>query len=281
MLFRTFLAIFFFSLAVARPSSAQSQGPNPAPLPQQPAPGYQQPAPGYQQPAPGYQQPAPGYQQPAPGYQQPPAGYQQAPAGYQPQPPPSAYAQPGYGYAQPLPPPPQRSELQWSMRFCLLDLIFGRATAELEYAFAGPLSLTLAPQYIFGDRRGERNYGVTASGAGLYGELAIWVEGRPLRGYFLKAHAGHAWVKFHGDNNAEVDVPETKLGFLFGSQSIYGGWFTVTGGIGVAVDTESQDRDIAGRDTRNGDPVTYRILASGILGNGWDLLSQISLGGSF
>jgi hypothetical protein len=159
--------------------------------------------------------------------------------------------------------------------------LFGRATGELEYAFAGPFSITIAPQYIFGDRRADRNSNVTATGSGIYGELGLWVEGRPLRGYFLKAHAGHAWVKFHGDNDAEVDVPETKLGLMFGSQSIYGGWFTLSGGFGVAIDTQSEDRDIPARDSKTNMPFTYTVPAAGLFGNGWDLLSQIGIGGSF
>jgi len=288
---------------VARPSFAQN-APAPAPstlppLPSQgPAPTYpSQPAnPGYQQPPPGYQQPPPGYQHP-PGYQQPPSGYQQPAPGYPPpQPPPGqppgyppqtvapAYGQPPYPayYAQPpLPPPPQRRELQWSIRFNIFDLIFGRATAEIEYAFAGPFSLTIAPQYIFGDPRQDRDLGITAKGAGIYGELGVWVEGRPLRGYFLKGHVGYANVTFHGDNDQTVDAPETRLGLMFGSQSIYGGWFTLTGGFGVAYDTQSREYSINGRDTRSGVAQLATIPASGLFGNGWDLLSQIGIGGSF
>jgi hypothetical protein len=271
------------ALTVARPSNAQTPPPaSSAPLPPLPAGGPNSPPPnpqpGYQQPAPGYQQPPPGYQQPPPGYQQPPPGYQQPPPGYQ-QP---AYGQPGYGYyAQPpLPPPPKRAELQWSIRFNLFDLLFGRATAEIEYAFAGPLSLALGPQYIFADPRQDRNSGVTATGSGIYGELGVWVEGRPLRGYFLKGHLGYASITFHGDN-MDVTVPETKIGVMFGSQSIYGGWFSLSGGFGVSYDTQSKDYSINGRDTRTQQPLLVTIPASGLFGNGWDLLSQIGIGGSF
>jgi hypothetical protein len=314
-----FLGVSSFIVAgalVAWPAFGQTPNPPPtAPLPpgsppapqaqptptypqpqtyQQPAPGYQpavppgsqpqqQAQPAYQQPAyqqqqqPGYQQPPPGYQQPPPGYQQPgypPPGYPQQP-GYQPYP---YYQQPTY--SQPLPPPPVVHELKWSVRFNLFDLLFGSATAELEYAFAGPFSLTIAPQYIFADPRQDRNSGITASGFGFYGELGVWVNNRPLRGYFLKGHAGHANVNFHGDV-ADVPVPSTHLGVLFGSQSIYGDWFTLSWGIGVAVDTQSKEWNIRGHDTRSGNPIDYTIAASGIFGNGWDLLSQIGLGGSF
>ncbi len=262
--------------------------PGTQPQPSQPAPGYQ---PSYQQPA--YQQQQPGYQQP--GYQQPPPGYQQPPNYQQPgyqqpgYPPPGYQQQPGYQpypyqqtpYSQPyIPPPPVRTELKWSIRFNLFDLLFGRGTMEVEYAFAPPFSLTVAPQYIFADPRMDRDYNVTANGYGFYGELGVWVEGRPLRGYFLKGHAEHAEIKFHGDA-ADVSVTSTKLGIIFGSQSVYGGWFTLAGGFGIAVDTQSKEQSILGHDTRSGAAYNYTIPASGLFGNGWDLLSQIGLGGSF
>jgi hypothetical protein len=74
----------------------------------------------------------------------------------------------------------------------------------------------------------------------------------------------------------------TQLGLIFGSQSIYGGWFTLSGGFGVAVDTQAEDRGpISGHDTRDMTHVERTIPASGLFGNGWDLLSQIGIGGSF
>ncbi len=273
-------AAIFTSGCIAVLGASRSAFAQPQPLPPLPPTAQQpQPAPTYQPQPPGYQPPPPGYQPPPPGYQPPPAGYQQP----YPQQPPPGYGQPSYGYyAQPpLPPPPQRRELQWSIRFNMFDLIFGRATAEIEYAFAGPFSLTIAPQYIFGDPRQDRDLGITATGAGIYGELGVWVEGRPLRGYFLKGHVGHASVTFHGDGGQTVDAPETRVGFLFGSQSIYGGWFTLTGGFGVAYDTQSKEYSINGRDTQSGVAGLTTIPASGLFGNGWDLLSQIGIGGSF
>jgi hypothetical protein len=291
------------TVLVASPALGQTPAPS-APLPALPPSGpnnpsqpppasspaqtYQQPAPGYQPAVPPQQQP--GYQQPTyqqqPGYQQPPPGYQQP--GY---PPPNGYQQPGYApypyyqqqptYGQPyIPPPPMHNDLKWSFRFNIFELLFGSATAEVEYAFAGPFSITLAPQYIFADPRQDRNSGITANGFGFYGELGVWVTGRPLRGYFLKGHVGHANVNFHGDV-ADVSVPSTHLGLLFGSQSVYGDWFTLSWGIGVAVDTQSKEWEIAGHDTSTGQPLQYTIPASGLFGNGWDLLSQIGLGGSF
>jgi len=263
------ISIAALAMAATAPCFGQTPPPSSTALPPLP-PGQGQPS----------GQPPPGYQQPPPG--PPPGGYPPAPPGYG-QPPPQGYAQPGYGYYNepPIPPPPpKRSELAWSIRFNLFDLLFGRVTGEIEYAFAGPLSLTIGPQYIFADPRQDRNFGVTASGSGIYGELGVWVEGRPLRGYFLKAHAGHEWLTFHGYGE-EVDLPATRLGLMFGSQSIYGGWFTLSGGFGVAIDTQSKESQIQGWDSLNRAPGTVPISASGLFGNGWDLLSQIGIGGSF
>ena len=261
------------------------------PGPQQPPPGYgQQPPPGYgQQPAygqqPGSQQPPPGYgQQPAygqqPGPQQPPPGYgQQPPPAYGP--PPTYSAPPAYEPPAP-PPPPKRTELSWSIRLNPLDLVFGRANIEIEYAFLGPLSIEIAPQYIFGDFRQSKTYNISASGSGVYGELGLWVEGRPLRGYFLKAHAEYNHLTFRSDV-ASVDFPQTRFGALFGSQSIYGGWFTISGGIGIVYDTSNDVRYIntcAVRDPSGG-CTTFEIPTSGVLSNGWDIIAQLALGGSF
>ena len=221
----------------------------------------------------------PSYPPPAPSPGYPPNGAQQG------QPPPPQqpnYGQPaGFGgYTEPpLPPPPRRSELSWSIRFQMLDLLFGRATGEVEYAFAGPFSVVLMPEYVFANPGQDRAYGVTASGGGLAGELGFWVEGRPLRGYFLKAHAGYRSIKFKSSVD-EVSVPATQIGAMFGSQSIYGGWFTLSGGFGVVYDFQSQDRAFAAIHPTGG-PVRYTIGASGLFGNGFDLLSQLAIGGSF
>jgi hypothetical protein len=150
---------------------------------------------------------------------------------------------------------------------------------ELEYAFAGPFSFTVLPEYTFADPYQDKSLGITATGGGIGGELGYWVEGRPLRGYFLKAHVGYRSIRFKSDIDT-TDVPATDLGFLFGAQSIYGGWFTFSYGIGVVYDVQSEDRAILAVRPGIG-RVLYVIPASGLLGNGFDLLAQLSLGGSF
>jgi len=127
---------------------------------------------------------------------------------------------------------------------------------------------------------------VTANGFGLAGELGVWVEGRPLRGYFLKAHLDHSWLKFHSKNPdgapiQDVDNPATRIGALFGSQSIYGGWFSVSGGFGIVYDLQSEERPINYYNPVDGQQKTGPIGASGLFGNGIDLLTQLAIGGSF
>jgi hypothetical protein len=280
-----FLACSFLFLlespaaAQAPPGSTETApgGSSSPPIPptSPPAAGY--PPDGYA-PAPAGPAPAPAGSAPPPaGY---PPGYPPPAAGY-----PPATAQgypPGPGYAISEPPlPPRRPELRWSLRFNLFDLIFGKVSGEIEYALSGPLSVVIGPEYIFADPRQDASLGITAKGVGLYGELGYWLEGRPLRGYFLKAHLAHRSVIFHSDMDRVV-VPETLLGAMFGSQSIYGGWFSLSGGFGVAFDFNSQDRHLDFHDpTQGGDLTRYTLQGTGPLNNGFDLITQLSIGGSF
>jgi hypothetical protein len=261
------------ALAVAWTSGsarAQTAGSQPSGVAQPPSP------PGSVAPSnnPPQSYPPTGYP-PQSGY--PPNGAQQG------QPPPAQQPSygppPGYGgYTEPpLPPPPKRVELAWSIRFQLLNLLFGRVTGELEYAFAGPFSVVLLPEYVFNQPIDNRPDGLSAKGGGVAAQFAFWVEGRPLRGYFLKAHTGYRSITITGPYD-EIAVPATEIGAMFGSQSVYGGWFTLSGGFGVVYDLQSKDRPFAVGPP--GTPIGV-IRASGLFGNGFDLLGQLSIGGSF
>jgi hypothetical protein len=155
-------------------------------------------------------------------------------------------------------------------------------SGEVEYAFAGPFSILFGPQYIFADPRQNSSVNVKASGAGFYSELGLWVEGRPLRGYFLKAHFDHSSITFKSDID-ELKVPQTRVGALFGSQSIYGGWFTISGGVGVVYDLDNDDnRKLRYINPALGGADDYFIGGSGLIsGNGFNLITQLALGGSF
>lgn len=253
-----------------------------APPPPQPAPPPAELPPLPPSGAPSSGGAAPGAPLGSPPSDAPPANQQ--PGGY-PDAAPPAYGQQPIGsppYVEP-PLPPKRKDPEWSVRFDLLNLIFGRVTGEVEYVFAPPLSLTVGPEYIFFHPSQDSDHGITANGAGVYGELGFWIEGRPLRGYFLKGHIGYSSITFHGPIE-DLKVPETRVGALFGSQSIYGGWFTVSYGIGVAYDLQSQNRSIVvarTTDATGTHDLSETIPASGLFGNGFDLVTKLSLGGSF
>jgi hypothetical protein len=171
--------------------------------------------------------------------------------------------------------------LSWSFRFNVFDLIFGKVSGEIEHAIGDHFSVLLGPEYIFTDPRQDTSLGITGSGAGLYGEAGFWLEGRPLRGYFLKAHVGYRSVVFHSDIDRLV-VPETLIGAMFGSQSIYAGWFSLSGGFGVAFDLNAADRTIYFPDATSRTGRSPAILqATGPLHNGFDLITQLAIGGSF
>ena len=179
------------------------------------------------------------------------------------------------------PPPPKRKELSWSIRVNALDPLFGKLSGELEYAFAGPFSVVVAPQYIFGDPRQNKSLGITASGAGVYGELGFWLQGRPLQGYFLKAHVEHRSVTFRSHVD-ELTIPATLIGAMFGSQSdLCAAGSRSLAGVGIAYDLKSQERSMHYETPTALDSSTYVFPAPGLLQNGFDLITQLSLGGSF
>jgi hypothetical protein len=177
--------------------------------------------------------------------------------------------------------PPKRQELHISIRLNPLDLIFGKVSGDVEYALNDYVSLALGPEYIFGDPRQDSSRGISASGVGAYGQVGFWIEGRPLRGYYLKAHFAHRSVIFQSDID-RLQVPETLIGAMFGSQSIYAGWFTLSGGFGIAYDLASEERYLQfSNPALGGRPSTAIIPKTGPLENGVDLITQLAIGGSF
>ncbi|MBI4703509.1 MAG: hypothetical protein HY744_20555 [Deltaproteobacteria bacterium] len=187
--------------------------------------------------------PPPGYGPPAPGYGPPPPGY-----GYGP--PPPAY--------QPPPPPEQRPKPRgcclWSVRYDPFDLLLGRVTLEGEVAIIGPVSVQIAPSWIFNSLA----EGIEHSGLAVAGNVAFYVQGDAFRGFWVKPHVEYEWFKAtltreNRSGNAEgepgpgCEDPKpgsgkcTKtlgsliLGGVIGSSTVFGrnGGFALSGGIGL------------------------------------------------
>ncbi|MFP6684757.1 MAG: hypothetical protein VB934_08595 [Polyangiaceae bacterium] len=223
--------------ALAAPS-VWAQAPPPGRLPPPPPAGYGQPAPppGYGQPAPGYGQPPPGYGQPRPGYRQPPPG--------------------AYGYGPPPPRDKPKSCCLFSARFDPFDLIFRRVSFEGEVALGPlPLSVEIAPSYIFD----SPNEGFEEKGFSIGGGLVWYVQGKALRGFFVKAHVAYeqfsatmsreAGGQIAGKPNAELcdadsatgtckkTLGSAVVGAALGSSMVFGkgGGFALTGSIGIGV----------------------------------------------
>jgi hypothetical protein len=203
----------------------------------QPYPPYGQP-----QPYPQQQQPygQPGYPQqgyPQQGYPQqgyPQQGYPQQ-GGYYGQPPPNGYGQqqrPGGGYNGNNSPWPQADPCcTASIRINPLDLVFEQLSLEAEFAVYGPISLEIAPKYAFGIP-GSKSDGYTGSSYGIDGKVGVWFEGVALRGWFGKVVAEYIHTSAKSDFET-IGISHPALGLLFGNQTVFGGGFTLSGGIGV------------------------------------------------
>ncbi len=253
-------------------ASAQAPGqfpqpPPPAPPPQgqpalgqpppgQPPPGQPpsgQPPPGQPQQAPPAQ-PPPGYGQPA--QQMPPSGGYAQPYG---QPPPggyggygapyggSGYSQ-GYGYGGtpegPPPPPPREKRepncCRYAIRYDPFDLVFRRATFQAEVGIIGPLAIEVEPSWIWGSPREF----VEESGFGIAANVALYVSGKYLKGFFVKGHVGFETFEATlthpniPEQSASEDISAPIVGLLIGSSNIWGNddvGFNLSGGIGIGV----------------------------------------------
>lgn len=245
------------------PPPGAGQQPAPQPPPQQP----QQPPPGYGQPPPGSG--SGGYAQP---YGQPPAqpGYG-APYGN------SGYSQ-GYGYNGPPegpPPPPPREKKEpeccrYAIRYDPFDLISRRVTFQGEVGIIGPLAIEIEPSYIWGDPAGVFSNGeslIDASGFAIAANVGLYVSGRYLEGFFVKAH--FAYETFDA-TLTHPDIPENTgteklsapiLGLMIGSSNIWGNddvGFNLSGGIGIGAALADKVTLIAPGDATHADfGITY------------------------
>ena len=198
----------------------------------------------------------------------------------------------GDPYAEPEPPPRRApGEYAWTVRFNPIDLLFGQGTAGVQYAVAGPLTIGVAPTYLFNGAVYD-NQGLDRKGWGLAGQVELWIDGRPYRGMFLRGQLSHQQATYSFSTGAK-DVPanasysnsvgQNFAGLLIGSQSIHGGWFTFTTGIGVEKNLSySKTNTIDCPVTLSDGTVTRGDCSVGAgLGGGWDILGDISIGAVF
>lgn len=176
---------------------------------------------GSAQPQPGYG-PTPGYGQPQPQYGQP----QRQP-----------YGQP-YGPQQGYSQAPQPVCCNWSFRFNAADLIFERATLEIEYAppFVNFLSFELNPGYMFGaGLPGSGSDDYSGKGWLLGGKVGFWFENTALKGWNLKALLKYSRYSYESDYGSTAKFGETTLGVMAGSQTVFGtdSGFTLSWGLGL------------------------------------------------
>jgi hypothetical protein len=275
-----------------------------------PPPSYQAPPPGYSgaQPQPGYGQgwgqpqgygqppgygpsqgyaPPQGYGPPPQGYGPPPQGYGPPPQGYYPPPqgyypPPQGYYQPPQGYSPPPPPPPapKPSCCRFSVRFNAFDLIMRRTTFEGEVKIIGPLTIGVAPTWIWGDPREN----LDAGGFALAGHVSVYFEGTAMRGWFFRGHFGYESF------TAEITEPNTLshasarikspiLGGMIGSSHVFGrnGGFAISGAIGIGAATaDRQTLEVTSPSGRFSNSVDFYDKAARI-----QLLGSFGLGVTF
>lgn len=170
----------------------------------------------------------------------------------------------------------------WNVRANPIDALLGRATGAGEYAVAGPLSVGVAPTYVF-----SKPVYVTdtydVKGWALAGQVGLWVDGSPFRGMALKLHLEHETTTYtivDGNNQRfSRTFGLNKVGALLVSQSLHGSWFTFSTGIGVVKDVSWSQAEHTVT-CPGGDASTQCDVASG-LGRGWDLVGEIAVGVAF
>jgi hypothetical protein len=170
-------------------------------------------------------------------------------------------------------------DYKWNIRFNPINLLLGRASGAVDYGLIGPLSIGVLPTYVF-SKPVYRSDPYDVSGWGLAGQLALWIDTRPFRGLAIKLHVEHETTKYTvtdaANNQSSRTFNMNKVGALLASQSIHGGWFTFSTGIGIVKDLSwnKEDHTIT---CPGGDASTQCDVASG-LGRGWDLLGEIAIG---
>lgn len=214
-------------------------------------------------------------------FAQPVAASDQAPSGYYLGQPPS------YGYNgqppshTPPPPPPRRTGPEWNVRFNPFELLQGRASGAVEYAVTGPLSVGLAPTYVFGRPVTESGDGYDVGGWAIALQPAFWIDGSPFRGLALKLHLEHESVTYRiktfDGSEEKKSLGLNKVGAMLATQSIHGGWFSFSGGIGIKKDLSYDEAEHTV--TCPGETAgSNRCIVAAGMGRGFDVIGEIGIG---
>ena len=176
------------------------------------------------------------------------------------------------------------------MRYNPFDLLLGKMTFEGELAVIGPLTVGIEPAWIWGAPTSAL---VDRAGFSIAGTLGVYVQGTPMRGFWLKGYLGYesfeATVMHERfeDITGSGRVSSAIAGGMLGSSSVFGrnGGFTLSGGIGLGValaDPQNVTADPTpgpnGQTNRSGDEyvaVFYDKTAK------LQLLGSVSLGVAF
>ncbi|WP_437276208.1 hypothetical protein WME90_33860 [Sorangium sp. So ce375] len=140
----------------------------------------------------------------------------------------------------PPPKPPESTCCRWSVRYNALDLLFGKMTFEGEVAVIGPLTIGIAPSWIWGSLE---DASIDTTGYALAADVGVYVEGKPLRGFWVKGRVGYeSFEATYTPPRASTvaasrDVSSAVLGVIIGSTNIFGrdGGFAMSGGFGLGV----------------------------------------------
>ena len=190
-----------------------------------------------------------------------------------------------YGYGlppsySPPPPPPERTGPRWNVRFNPFELLAGRASFGIDYAVAGPFTVGLAPSYVYGMPVWNTD-DIDVGGWALALQPGVWITGEPYRGLGFKLHLEHENVTFRIKTQENLEEKKslglTKVGAMLVSQSVYGGFFSLSYGFGL---TKNLTYDEAKHTvTCPGSPAGSNgcVVASGV-GKGWEIIGELGLG---
>lgn len=191
----------------------------------------------------------------------------------------------GYGglppsYSPPPPPEPERTGPRWNVRFNPFDLIEGRASFGVDYAIIGPITIGLAPSYVYGVPVYISD-DVNVDGWALAVQPGFWISSEPYRGLGFKLHLEHESVRYRvttqDGSEEKKSLGLTKVGAMLVSESVYGGFFSISYGLGlkknVTYDEAKHSLTCPGSPAGSNDC----IVASGI-GKGWEIIGELGLG---